>query len=176
MSESHDTHAEPRPERAGIDKAQLGLAALLVVVGLFAIIDTWDVVSGFSGADPLGPRFMPLVVGIGLLVLAALLVVATLRGDRPEEEGGEDVDLSERPDWLTVAKLVAIFAVNVALIDFLGWAITGALLFAGVAWVLGSRTPIRDLLIGAVLSVGSFYAFYVGLGVPIPPGILDGIL
>ena len=62
------------------------------------------------------------------------------------------------------------------MVSFLGWAITGALLFAGTAWVLGSRTPVRDLIIGTVLSVGSFYAFYVGLGVPIPPGILDGIL
>ena len=77
---------------------------------------------------------------------------------------------------MTVAQLAGIFALNIALVDFLGWAITGALLFAGVARVLGSRTWIRDLIIGAVLSVGSFYAFYVGLGVPIPPGILDGIL
>ena len=64
---------------------------------------------------------------------AGLLVLATLRGDRGEAEEGEDVDLSHRPDWKTVAQLVAIFALNIALVDFLGWAITGALLFAGVA-------------------------------------------
>ena len=115
--------------------------------------------------------FLALLVGGPVL-----LAVVTLRGDVPEAEGGEDVDLSARPDWATVAQLVAIFALNIALVDFLGWAITGALLFAGVARVLGSRTPIRDLIIGAVMSVGSFYAFYVALGVPIPPGILDGIL
>ena len=160
----------------GIDRAQLGLAALVAAVGLFCLIGTWNITAGFSGADPLGPRFLPRVVGIALLILAGLLVLATLRGDRGEAEEGEDVDLSHRPDWKTVAQLVAIFALNIALVDFLGWAITGALLFAGVARVLGSRTWLRDLIIGAVLSVGSFYAFYVGLGVPIPPGILDGIL
>lgn len=160
----------------GIDRAQLGLAALVAAVGLFCLIGTWNITAGFSGADPLGPRFLPRFVGIALLILAGLLVLATLRGDRGEAEEGEDVDLSHRPDWKTVAQLVAIFALNIALVDFLGWAITGALLFAGVARVLGSRTWIRDLIIGAVLSVGSFYAFYVGLGVPIPPGILDGIL
>ena len=160
----------------GIDRAQLGLAALVAAVGLFCLIGTWNITAGFSGADPLGPRFLPRFVGIALLILAGLLVLATLRGDRGEAEEGEDVDLSHRPDWKTVAQLVAIFALNIALVDFLGWAITGALLFAGVARVLGSRTWLRDLIIGAVLSVGSFYAFYVGLGVPIPPGILDGIL
>jgi putative tricarboxylic transport membrane protein len=166
----------PDPQPGGIDKPQLGLAALVAAVGLFCIVGTWNVEAGFSGADPLGPRFLPRLVGVGLLVMAGILAVVTFRGDRGEAEGGEDVDLTHKPDWVTVAKLAGIFALNIALVDFLGWAITGALLFAGVARVLGSRTWIRDLIIGAVLSVGSFYAFYVGLGVPIPPGILDGIL
>lgn len=158
------------------DLSQFVVVALLVLIGLFAIISTWDIVAGFAKADPIGPRAIPTFVGVGCLVLAAILSVQILRGDLPEEDGGEDVDLTQRPDWLTVGKLAAIFGANVALVSILGWAITGALLFAGTAWVLGSRTPVRDILIGAVLSVGSFYAFYVGLGVPIPPGILDGIL
>ncbi len=107
-------------------------------------------------------------MGIGLLVLAALYTVSILRGERGEEEAGEDVDLEGGAHWPTVVQLVALVALNVLLIDFLGWAITGALLFAGGAWVIGSRTPVRDLAIGAVLSVGSWYAFYVGLGVPLP--------
>ncbi|MET0208657.1 MAG: hypothetical protein ABW220_06420 [Burkholderiaceae bacterium] len=41
---------------------------------------------------------------------------------------------------------------------------------------LGSNTLVRDVLVGAVLSVSSWYFFYVGLGVPLPPGILDGLL
>jgi putative tricarboxylic transport membrane protein len=61
-------------------------------------------------------------------------------------------------------------------VNLVGWAITGALLFAGAAWALGSRTPLRDVLIGAVMSVASWYFFYVALGVPLTPGILDGIL
>jgi putative tricarboxylic transport membrane protein len=160
----------------GPDYGQFVVVGVLVVIGLFTLISTWDVKAGFSGGDPLGPRFMPLVVGIGLLALAAFLAVAALRGDRGVEDDGEDIDLSLRPDWVTVGKLAGLVAVAIALMDFLGWAIVGGLLFCGAARILGSRTPVRDLVIGAVLSVGSFYAFYVGLGVPIPPGILDGIL
>ena len=58
----------------------------------------------------------------------------------------------------------------------LGWAIASALFFAGCATVLGSKHYVRNILIGVVLSVGSFYAFYSGLGIPLPAGILDGIL
>ena len=77
------------------------------------------------------------------------------------------VDLTHPADWGTVLKLVAVLVFTIATINLLGWPVNGALLFAGSAWALGSRTPIKDLLIGAVLSVTSWYAFYVGLGIPL---------
>jgi len=157
-----------------VDRGQYLLAAALAVVGLWTIIDARGLTVGFG--DPVGPRIFPYVVGAAMLVLAALLAVATARGDVAEGEEGEDVDLTTPPDWLTVGKLVGILLVNTLLVDVLGWAITGALLFAGCAWALGSRTVLRDLIVGAVLSVGTWYFFYVGLDVPLSPGILDGVL
>ena len=156
------------------DRAQYGLAVVLALVGVYTIIDARGLNVGFG--DPIGPRVFPYVIGSVMVLLAVLLAVATSRGDVPQAEEGEDVDLTSPPDWLTVAKLVAILVLNLLLVNVLGWAITGALLFAGCAWALGSRTLARDLLVGAVLAVGSWYFFYVGLGVPLSPGILDGIL
>jgi putative tricarboxylic transport membrane protein len=163
----------PRTESI-IDRAQLGLAALLAVIGGYTVYDATTLDVGF--ADPVGPRVFPYVVGTVLLVLAVLLVVATLRGSRPEADDGEDIDLTTPADWTTVAKLVGVLVFTIATISVLGWAISGALLFAGAAWALGSATLLRDVLAGAVLSVGSWYGFYVGLGIPLSPGLLDGIL
>ena len=159
---------------SGPDRAQYGLAAVVALVGAYTIYDATTLQVGF--ADPVGPRVFPYVVGAVMLVLAALLVVATARGDRPAAEDGEDVDLTTPADWPTVLKLVAVLVVNIALVNTLGWAITGAILFAGCTWALGSRTLVKDVLIGLVLSVGSWYGFYVGLGIPLTPGVLDGIL
>lgn len=158
-----------------IDKAQYGLAAFLGVVGVYVIVDASGLQPGFAD-DYLGAQAFPYLVGAVLVLLAVLLAIATARGDRPLSEDAEDVDLTQRADWATVAKLVGVFVLNILLIDFLGWAITGALLFAGCAWALGSRTHVRDLAIGAALSIGTWYGFYSGLGVPIPAGILDGVL
>ncbi|MEN5073308.1 tripartite tricarboxylate transporter TctB family protein [Isoptericola cucumis] len=157
-----------------VDRAQYGLAAVLLAVGAYTVYDAMTLEVGF--ADPVGPRVFPVVIGTGLVVTAVWLAVATARGSRPEPEAGEDVDLTSPTDRTTVLKLVAVVLLTIATVSWLGWALAGALLFAGAAWALGSRTLIRDVLVGLVLAVGSWYGFVVGLGIPLTPGVLDGIL
>jgi len=156
------------------DLAQLGLAGFLVLVGVVTLWDTARLEVGF--ADPVGPQAFPYVVGTGSLLLGLALGVAALAGSRGEVEGGEDVDLDQSADWRTVGRLVGVLILTVLTVSWLGWALTGAGLFAGAAWSLGSRTLVRDVLVGLALAVGSWYAFVVGLGVPLAPGVLDGIL
>lgn len=168
-----DTDA-PRTEPVEVDRAQYGLAIVLALVGLWTIIDARGLNVGFG--DPIGPRVFPYVVGTSMIVLGVLLALATARGDVAEGEEGEDVDLTSPADWLTVGKLAGIMMLNVLLVNVLGWAVTGGLLFAGCAWALGSRTLVRDLVVGVVMAVATWYFFYVGLDVPLAPGILDGVL
>ncbi|HVI38736.1 MAG TPA: tripartite tricarboxylate transporter TctB family protein, partial [Gaiellales bacterium] len=93
-----------------------------------------------------------------------------------EAEEGEDVDVTSSVDWRTVLTLIAAFVVNLALIEPLGWVISGAILFWGSAYALGSRHHVRNLIIAATLSLTTFYAFAIGLGVNLPAGVLQGIL
>src|SRR4051794_41777331 len=106
---------------------------------------------------------MPLVVGLLLVVCAALLAVNVLRGGHGQAEEGEDVDLTAPTEWRVVLPLVAVFTANVLLIDVLGWVISGALLFFGCAWSLGSRHHVRDAVIALLISLVTFYGFYLGL-------------
>ncbi|MDZ5623388.1 tripartite tricarboxylate transporter TctB family protein [Nocardioides bizhenqiangii] len=174
MSTTTAQRREPG-SRPVVDKAQYGLAAFLVLVGGYVLYDAVGLEDGFAD-QPVQPYAIPYVVGAVLVALGALLAVATARGDLPEAEEGEDIDLTQGTDLRTVGLLVAVLVVNVVLIDWLGWAITGALLFVGCAGVLGSRSHVRDAAIGTALSVGSWYFFYVVLGIPIPAGVLDGVL
>lgn len=167
--------APTTPTTPLVDKAQYGLAAFLGLAGGYVLIDAAGLEDGFAD-QPVQPYTLPYVVGAALVLLGILLAVATARGDRPEAEEGEDIDLTQGTDVRTVGLLALVLIANIALIDLLGWAITGALLFAGSAVVLGSRSWVRDLAVGVALSVGSWYGFYVGLGIPIPAGILDGVL
>lgn len=159
-----------------IDRAQYIVCAVLVAVGAFVIYDGLTLEEGFAKVDPVGPKMFPVAIGVILIALAIVLAIAIPRGSVGEADAGEDVDPNAPADWRTVGLLVGLFVATILLVMPLGWAITGALLFAGTATVLGSRHYIRNIAIGALLSVGSFYAFYSGLGIPLPAGILDGIL
>ena len=175
MSTREDTPTETRTGLKVVDKAQYVLAGFLAVVGIYVVYDATTLTDGFAD-QPVQPYAFPYVIGGVLIVLAVLLALATARGDVPQAEEGEDVDLTQPSDWITVSKLVAVFVANILLVDWLGWAITGAILFVGTAYVLGSRTLIRDVAVGVALSVGTWYGFYSGLGLAIPAGILDGVL
>ncbi|HXH80255.1 tripartite tricarboxylate transporter TctB family protein [Nocardioides sp.] len=163
------------PARPVVDSAQYGMAAFLAVAGASIAYNGTQMRSSAS-KDFLPPSTFAYVVGAALLVLSVLLAVATARGDTPDAEDGEDVDLAGGSDVRTLVLLVAVLSVNVFLIEPLGWPVTGAILFTGAAWVLGSRHWVRDIAIGVALSFGTFYAFYLGLGVPLPAGILNGVL
>jgi putative tricarboxylic transport membrane protein len=106
------------------------------------------------------------------VVTAALLARDVLRGGKGEAEGGEDIDLTAPSDWRTVLLLSAAFLANAALIGVVGFPISGAILFWGAAYALGSRSFVRDPLIAAGMSVLTFVVFNNLLGVPLPGGPL----
>ena len=159
-----------------VDYAQYVVVAVLGAVGVFMIYNGLTLPEGFAKVDPLGPTFFPLVLGIAAVVLAVILAVAIPRGSRGEADAGEDIDPDMPSDWRTVSLLVALFVAMILLVNPLGWVVMGTLFFAGAATILGSQHYIRNFVIGLVLALVSFYAFYSGLGIPLPAGILDGIL
>jgi putative tricarboxylic transport membrane protein len=162
--------------RRTVDRAELAVALLLGVIGAFVLVDAARLDVPYSQSDPVGPRTLPFIVAGLLLLCAAALAVDVARGGHGQAEEGEDVDLSEPTEWRVVLPLIAVFVANVLLIDVLGWVISGAMLFYGSAWALGSRHPVRDLGISVVLSLATFYGFYSGLGILLPAGLLDGVL
>ena len=157
-------------------RSELGVALLLGVVGVVVLVDAAGIHAPYSQSDPVGPRTVPFIVAGLLLVCAATLAVNVLRGGHGEAEEGEDVDLTAPTEWRVVLPLVGAFVANVLLIDLLGWVVSGALLFWGCSWALGSRHPVRDAVISLALSLATFYGFYLGLGIQLPAGVLEGVL
>jgi putative tricarboxylic transport membrane protein len=156
-------------------RSEFGVALLLLALGVWAIVDALGL-SDLASRGPVSAKTVPIVVGGLLIAMAVLLTVDLVRGGRGEQEGGEDVDLSHGTDWRTIGLLVASFAANALLIERLGWPVSGAILFFGTTYALGSRRYVLNALISVGLSVGTWYLFNLALGIPLPVGILKGIL
>jgi putative tricarboxylic transport membrane protein len=166
----------PRGTTQEQGRSELGVALFLGAVGLVVLISAIMLPESRIARGPVGPAAVPTVVGILLIVVGVFLAIDVLRGGRGEPEGGEDVELGGGTDWRTVALLAVAFIANAVLIEPLGWPLSGAILFWGSAFALGSRHHVRDAVIALVLGVGSWYLFVLGLGISLPVGILKGIL
>jgi putative tricarboxylic transport membrane protein len=171
------TSAQRSPEQAREQgRSEYGVALFLGALGVLVVVQALLLPESRISRGPVGPGVVPLVVGGLLVVVAAFLAVDVARGGRGEPEAGEDVELGGGSDWKTIALLAVAFAANALLIESLGWVFSGAILFWGSAFALGSRHYVRDALIAFALSIGSFYLFALGLGTVLPPGVLRGIL
>ena len=157
-------------------RSEPGVALLLGAAGVLVFLDANGLVTPYSQSDPVGPKTVPYIVAGLLVVCAVLLAVNVIRGGQGEAEGGEDVDLTHPADWKTVLPLAGAFILNILLIDWAGWVISGTVLFWGSVLALGSRRYLRDGLISVALSLLTFYGFYLGLGIALPAGLLEGIL
>ncbi|MFO7192918.1 MULTISPECIES: tripartite tricarboxylate transporter TctB family protein [Thermocrispum] len=158
------------------EHSELGVAGFLALLGVLVIADAAMLPPAVGQVGPIGPDVVPYAIGGLLVVTAVILAVDVLRGGHGEAESGEDVDLSEPPEWRTVLLLAAAFAANIVLIDSAGFLVSGTVLFWGSAYALGSRKPVRDGLIAVGLTVATYFLFAHWLGVPLPLGPFEGVL
>ena len=148
-------------DRAGIVIA-LALAALAVVLVVDALRIQANVVYG------LGPQAMPIIVAIGLAVLAAGNLINALSGGDAEAE-----DMDFRPVLLIMAGL----AMMIAIIGLGGGFIAAmTVLFATTATAFGRRAIVADLIIGVVIAAMIYLAFSKLLTLGLPQGPLERLL
>lgn len=206
MSDTTDatrTEAE-RPElrteiRDGFLRRRSGLVmpALLLVTGIAL---TWGTVTMEvpSTSLPPGPQVVPTIVAVACFVMAVVLAIDVLRkpesafvaapeDQRPEEAptttsvhlpgaGIEADDARPRSNRTALALAVGTTVIFIVAIVPVGWLLSAAFLFWGIARALGSRRPVFDLILALALSAIVQLAFSAGLGLSLPPGILAGVL
>ncbi|WP_110644033.1 tripartite tricarboxylate transporter TctB family protein [Salinicola sp. CPA57] len=134
------------------------LSLLLLGLAAFVAVQAWQLQVPFS-YDPLGPKAVPLMLAGLLAVLAIVLFV------RPGASG----------DWPTGALLLrlvftmAVLGAYAALFINLGFLVTTALVSIVIAWLFGA-TPVKAVVGGLLLALGSYLLFTYGLGISLPTG------
>ena len=140
----------------------LGFA--VVILGLFVAIETFEMPATIAAAGG-GPKLFPFIVAAGLVIVGAWLLFEAY-AKKPTE--GQALEL----DWYPVLWIAGGFIVLILILELLGWIVAGTVLFVMGARAFGSRTPLRDALIGIALAGLTYVVFDYGLGLDLPMGSL----
>jgi len=123
-----------------------------------AILIAVTTISGRGGYSTSGPRFVPLLVAIGLIALSALYLARTfIRPDVALAERSAEEDAVTH--WATPGLIMAVLLAYAFLLEPVGYPLATAAVFIAIARLLGSRSTVRDVLVGLVLGFGLFTAF-----------------
>ncbi|GMA28347.1 tripartite tricarboxylate transporter TctB family protein [Arenivirga flava] len=88
-----------------------------------------------------------------------------------------DAAIVERPglDWRNLLLLVGALAGFVLVLEPVGWLLSSAALFWTVCRIFGSRRPLFDIGVSALVAGTVQLAFSAGLGLSLPSGIFEGV-
>ena len=137
------------------------VAVVLVLIGGGLL---WAAIDAAAGDFSLqGPRLAPVVVTAAWVVIALVYLVRRIR--RPEQRS------EERPNWLVPLGVVACLAGFAVALEYAGFVVSAAVFVVAVAWVLGSRNLIRDVIVAVLLPLAVYFAFTRLLDIFLPAGV-----
>jgi putative tricarboxylic transport membrane protein len=151
----------------------LGVGIFVLVLAGFALWGTLRIPASPIYAQ-VGPTVVPAIATGALLVCGLLLTVVALRGGWSHTI--EEVQTQAPINWLSFGLLWAGLLANLVLIETLGFVFSGTAMFVLVAAAFGSRRILRDVIVGVLVTFGSYLFFDRALGVNIGAGILEGVL
>jgi len=150
----------------------LGVAA----IGVFIAVETSQITVAPIYAK-VGPGVIPYLVAGGLILLGLLFAGNAVRRPAPLPHATATALQSEdKSDWRPLVIISVGLIVQLLLIERAGFIIASAVLFFCVAFGFGSRRYLRDGIIAILLAIVVYIGFTRGLNLPLPAGVLKGIL
>jgi putative tricarboxylic transport membrane protein len=146
--------------------APVVFGVIVLAIGIALVWQGWSVPGDLG---PRGPRFMPVVLAVLWVLLAAAYLGSALAA-----LAGRHIDTAaERLDHLprVLALLVLLIAYAYAL-EIVGYLVSTSVLFAVSAAILGSRNHIRDAVVAVGLTIAVYFLFSRGLSIYLPMGVL----
>ncbi|WP_407170083.1 tripartite tricarboxylate transporter TctB family protein [Bradyrhizobium sp. ORS 111] len=149
-----------------VDRVGLVIAAALAAVAAVLVWDASKLPS--TTMYGMGPEAMPVVIAVGLVMLAIGNLIDALRGNLPPRESADP-----RPVWLIIAGL----ALLIAIIGFGGgFILATSALFVTTSAAFGRRAILADSAIALVMTTLIYLAFDKLLTLSLPAGPLERLL
>jgi putative tricarboxylic transport membrane protein len=166
MTDNASSDAPRRPAGRRVDPAGLVVAAVLAALAAVLVLDASRLPS--TSMYGMGPEAMPVVIAVGLGLLAIGNLIDALRGNLPPRESADP-----KPVLLILGGLAALIAI-IGLGG--GFILATAVLFVATSAAFGRRAILTDAIIALVLSTLIYLAFDRLLTLSLPSGPLERLL
>lgn len=170
----------------GLKGRPIIVSGVWALSGLIMLAAVYGTVSSSDGQIHENPRMWP-VIGSVMMFGSGLFVMRTdhkkrlsksVRSDNLSsgDNDSENAILSKRSLWRPSVLMLSI-ATYVAVLPWLGYVLSTAVLSFVVCQVLGNRSLVKSLLVSIVVAISTTLLFSSVLGVALPQGIspLDGV-
>jgi len=147
---------------------------IFVCILLLAGIYFWATqqIPSLEIGDPLGPKAFPRLLGVGLLVTAAMLLAEILR-DRKTVKADAPAEVKEEGNRNVVIAAVVATTAYFLLFEWAGYMLSTSLYLLVMFHVFHKKGRwMTNVLTSVIYGVGSYLAFTMLLGVNLPKGIL----
>lgn len=121
--------------------------------------------------DPLGPKAFPRLLGVGLLIAAAMLLMEILRDRKKAQTEPAPAWHWEPHQWVVVA-ISAWTAIYILVFEPLGFMLSTAVYLLVLTAYFNRGRWLMNVLTSVLFAVISYLAFTKLLGVNLAPGIL----
>lgn len=121
--------------------------------------------------DPLGPKAFPRMLGVGLLIGAAMLLAEILRGRNKPQTADAGPQRLEHHHWVVVA-VAGWTALYVASFDFLGYMLATVVYLLVLTSYFNKGRHLMNVLTCVLFVAISYIMFTKVLGVNLARGIL----
>jgi putative tricarboxylic transport membrane protein len=121
--------------------------------------------------DPLGPKAFPRLLGVGLLISAAMLLAEIIKAGKsaPASTSSEPEEAST---YKIVAAVVVATGIYFALFEPLGYAVSTTLFLLAMTHFFNKGKMLTNVVTSILYGFISYYVFTKALGVNLPRGIL----
>jgi putative tricarboxylic transport membrane protein len=166
MTDNASSDIPQRPAARRIDPAGIVVAAALAALAAVLVLDASRLPA--TSMYGMGPEAMPIVIAVGLGLLAIGNLIDALRGNLPPRESADP-----KPVLLILGGLAAL----IAIIGLGGGFIPAtSILFVATSAAFGRRAILTDAVIALVMSTLIYLAFDRLLTLSLPSGPLERLL
>jgi putative tricarboxylic transport membrane protein len=155
-----------------VNDAVIGAALVLFALAMIWYTRTFPEMPG----QHYGPALFPVLIGIGLLLTGAILIISGLARLRTEPLFSGGAWLRSGPHLINFVAIVGGLLLYILISDRLGFIPTALLLLFGWLLLFRRGRPLSSLIIALAVTLAVDYLFSELLLVPLPLGVLQPLL